>query len=252
MLADVKNIKGLRQWVCWRTEERDGKPTKVPYGPLTGEKAGSTNPETWASYSEAVAAYKEHGYDGIGIAFTPEDDLCGVDLDDCLNPETGEIEPWAQEVIEELDSYTEISPSGTGVHVLVRAELPEGRNRKGRFETYDCGRYFTVTGHHLAGTPPTIESRQAQLENVVKRVLGEPKNANGHNASVQVEPLGNGLTDEEVIQRALSASNGERFHPLVVWRHEQLWEPFRSGPSVVRDAGLLDRRRFRSYRHSVS
>ena len=102
---------------------------------------------------EAVRACKERGYGGIGFVFTPEDDLCGVDLDGCLDPETGEIEPWAWEIIEELDSYTEISPSGTGVHILVRGELPEGRNRKGRFETYDRGRYFTVTGKHLAGTP---------------------------------------------------------------------------------------------------
>jgi primase-polymerase (primpol)-like protein len=100
-----------------------------------------------------VRACKEHGYGGIGFVFTPEDDLCGVDLDGCLDPETGEIEGWAQEIIEELDSYTEISPSGTGVHVLVRGTLPAGRNRKGRFEAYDRGRYFTVTGRHLAGTP---------------------------------------------------------------------------------------------------
>jgi len=71
---------------------RDGKPTKIPYSPLTGEKASSTNPETWAYYPEALEAYKERGYGGIGFVFTPEDDLCGVDLDGCLNPETGEIE----------------------------------------------------------------------------------------------------------------------------------------------------------------
>ena len=90
----------------------------------------------------------------------------------CLDPETGEIESWAWEIIEELDSYTEISPSGTGVHILVRGELPEGRNRKGRFEAYDRGRYFTVTGKHLAGTPQSIESRQEELRGVVRRVFG--------------------------------------------------------------------------------
>src|SRR5829696_6807830 len=120
MVADTLGMKDLRQWLCWRFEERDGKPTKVPYDPRTGEKA--------------VSECKKHGYDGLGFVFTPEDDLCGVDLDKCLDPETGELEGWAQKVIGELDSYTEISPSGTGVHVLVRGELPSGRNRKGRFE----------------------------------------------------------------------------------------------------------------------
>src|SRR5215204_7547314 len=116
MIANRQNIRDLRQWLCWRLEERDGKPTKVPYSPPTGERAKSTDPETWAGYREAVRAHKEYGYDGIGFVFTSEDDFCGVDLDGCLTPETGEIEPWAQEIIEELDSYTEISPSGIGVH----------------------------------------------------------------------------------------------------------------------------------------
>ena len=174
MAADTRNIRELRQWLCWRSEERDGKPTKIPYSPATGQRASSTSPDTWSSYSEAVSACQEHGYEGIGFVFTPEDDLCGVDLDGCLDPQTGEMEPWAQEIIEELDSYAEISPSGTGVHVLVRGELPEGRNRKGRFEAYDRGRYFTVTGKHLSGTPQSIESRQEELRGVVRRVFGEP------------------------------------------------------------------------------
>src|SRR5215211_5640163 len=213
MITDTTNIRDLIQWVCWRYEERDGKPTKVPIGPLTRKKADSTNPETWADYSEAVKACKEHGYGGIGFVFTPDDDLCGVDLDGCLDPETGEIEGWAQEIIEELDSYAEITPSGKGVHVLIRGTLPPGRNRKGRFETYDRGRYFTVTGRHLAGTPQSIESRQEQLERVVGRVFGPPEDSNGHTTN-GAAPKPNGLTDEELVQKALAASNGERFARL--------------------------------------
>src|ERR687890_896062 len=205
MVADTLDMRDLRQWLCWRMEERDGKPTKVPYDPSTGEKAESTNPKTWTSYEKALSACKDHGYEGIGFVFTPKDDLCGVDLDKCLDPETGEIESWAQEVIEELDSYTEISPSGTGVHILVKATLPEGRNRKGRFEAYDRGRYFTVTGRHLPGSPQTIESRQEELQGVVKRMFGE-ESANGHaKPVVPTELVDNGLSDSEVIQKALAA-----------------------------------------------
>ena len=122
MVAETQSMRDLRQWLVWRLEERDGKLTKIPYSPLMGQRAKSTDPETWASYEEAVRACKEHGYGGIGFVFTSEDDLCGVDLDKCLDPETGEIESWAQEVIEQLNSYTEVSPSGTGVHILVRGE----------------------------------------------------------------------------------------------------------------------------------
>jgi hypothetical protein len=137
-----------------------------------------------------------------------------VDLDKCLDPETGEIESWAREVIEELNSYTEISPSGKGVHVLVKATLPAGRNRKGRFETYDRDRYFTVTGKHLAGTPQTIEGRQEELRAVIRRVFGE-ESTNGHAKPVAAtELVDNGLSDSEVIQKALAASNGARFFRL--------------------------------------
>jgi AAA domain len=213
MKTETQNIRDSRQWLCWRIEERDGEPTKVPYSPLTNTKADSTNPETWASYPEAVKACKEGEYDGIGFVFTPGDDLCGIDLDHCIDPETGEIEGWAQEIIEELDSYTEISPSGRGVHVLLRGYLPAGRNRKGRFEAYDRERYFTITGRHLAGTPREIESRQEPLERVAARMLGEPQSTNGHKEfgfSRFVSPL----SDEEIFKRAGTAANGEKFKHL--------------------------------------
>jgi hypothetical protein len=214
LTTDTQNIRDLRQWLCWRTEERDGRPTKVPYSPLTGERASSTDPKTWASYSAAVTASKERGYGGIGFVFTPDDDLCGIDLDACIDLDTGEIEPWAQEIIEELDSYTEISPSGTGVHVLVRGTLPEGRSRKGRFEAYDRGRYFTVTGRHLSNTPQSIEARQDQLERVVGRMFKEPESANGHKVAYLAHSL-SPYSDEEVIEKA-RAETGGKFDRL--WR----------------------------------
>src|SRR5829696_494744 len=196
MVADTQSMRDRRQWLCWRAEERDGELTKVPYDPSTGEKAKSTNPKTWTGYEEAVRARKEYGYDGIGFVFTPEDDLCGVDLDKCLNPETGEIELWAWAIIEELNSYTEISPSGTGVHILLRGELPAGRNRKGRFEAYDRGRYFTITGNQLSGSPQSIEDRQEELRDVVRRVFGE-ESANGHTKPVAASKQpDNGLSDD--------------------------------------------------------
>src|SRR3712207_331441 len=201
MIAETQNIQDLRQWLCWNTEERDGKPTKVPYSPLSGERASSTNPQTWAGYEDAVEACKERGYGGIGFVFTPEDDLCGVDLDGCLEPETGEVEGWAQEIIEELNSYTEVSPSGAGVHILIRGKLPEGHNRKGRFEVYDKGRYFTVTGKHLAGTPQSIKSRQQQLQRVIQRVFGE-ESTNSHKELREAAKLvDNGLSDSEIVQK---------------------------------------------------
>ncbi len=211
MLAETQSIRNLRQWVCWRSEERDAKLTKIPYSSLTGARASSTDPDTWSGYSEAVAAYKERGYDGIGFVFTKEDDFVGVDLDRCLN-EAGEIEDWAQDIIDELDSYTEVSPSGTGVHILLRATLPDGRNRKGSVEIYSHGRYFTVSGRHLEGTPRTIEPRQEQILALRRRVLGEPAVTNSHETAGPVG--GSNLSDQEVLRKAAAAENGEKFRRL--------------------------------------
>jgi putative DNA primase/helicase len=214
MIEETQNIRDLRQWLCWRIEEREGKPTKVPYSPLTGEKASTKDPQTWAGYSEAVEAYREHGYGGIGIVFSEDDPFCGVDLDGCLNPKTSEIDGWAQEIIEELDSYTEVSPSGSGIHVLVKGELPPGRNRKGRIEMYDRGRYFTVTGRHLAGTPHSIESRQEQLTSLARRVFGELEGVKNGHKTPNPEFVST-LSDGEIVEKASAAENSEKF--LRLW-----------------------------------
>jgi hypothetical protein len=227
MKAKTQNIRDLRQWLCWRIEERDGKPTKVPYSPLTDEKASSTDPETWASYSEAEEAYREHGYGGIGLVFSKDDPFCGVDLDGFLNPETGEIEEWAKELIEHLDSYTELSPSGTGVHVLVIANLPPGGRHKGKVEVYDSGRFFTVTGKHLPSTPRKIEERQAEVEVLHRKIFGFTKgDTNGHGS----HGPGNDLSDAEILTRAGQALNGQAF--------DKLWAGDTSGYASRSEADL--------------
>jgi len=97
----------------------------------------------------------------------------GIDLDHCRDPQTGEITPRALEIVQRLDSYTEISPSGDGLHILVIGQLPRQGNKCGGIEMYSSGRYFTVTGQHLPGTPTTIEERQAELTALYQEVFGE-------------------------------------------------------------------------------
>ena len=90
---------------------------------------------------------------GIGLVLVADDDLMVFDLDHCRDAETGVIEEWATGIIDTLNSYTEVSPSGTGIHIFVRGSLPGKRRRKGRVEVYESGRYMTVTGW-------TLEERQ--------------------------------------------------------------------------------------------
>ena len=209
-------MKDLEQWVCWRLEARgqNAKPTKVPYSPRSGTRARSDDPATWGTLAEAERA-AEKDFDGIGFVFATSDPFCGVDLDSCVDPETGEIEPWATKVLDELDSYTEISPSGTGLHVIVRSKLPPGGNRKGRVEMYDRGRFFTITRRRLPGTSHRVEDRQEEIEALHARLFPPeeqhaPTKAPVMNGAAASEVL----TDAEVLRRAMSSRSGDRFARL--------------------------------------
>ena len=110
------------QWVVWRKvwDAERSKDKKVPYNPRTKREAKSNDPTTWAPFEEAVAAYERGGFDGIGFVFSTNDPVVGIDLDGCRDPETGLLKPWASDIVARLDSYTEASPSGTGVHVIAK------------------------------------------------------------------------------------------------------------------------------------
>jgi putative DNA primase/helicase len=140
------------QWVCWRLETRDGKPTKVPYTPGTRHRASTTDLMTWATFEEAITAYEsgEPSYDGIGFVFSSADPFVGIDLDDCVDPETGIVAVWGQQIISRVrEGYIEVSPSGTGIHVIIEGVVRDGGMRKGKVEMYGRGRFFTITGRSL-------------------------------------------------------------------------------------------------------
>jgi primase-polymerase (primpol)-like protein len=208
------------QWLCWEEQERDGKPTKVPITPESGAFASATDPETWTDFETAVDHLEDTEVDGLGFVFTEQDPIVGVDLDDCRDLETGNVDDDARDIVTRLDSYTEISPSGTGFHILLEGELPEGRNRKGPVEMYDAARFFTVTGDHVDVTPRTVEERQDELAAVHREYVQEPSMGGSDTGEQRTEtsatPTDVDLTDEELIERARSAANGEKFDRL--WR----------------------------------
>jgi putative DNA primase/helicase len=138
-------LKVCPQWVNWRYARAGEKWTKHPYDPRSGRKASSTNLLTWSSFDQVLRAYESGDYAGVGFVFCSGDPYVGVDLDGCRDPQTGEIAMWASKIIGCLDSYTEISPSGRGVHVIVRGKMPTPVKRRG-VEMYAAERYFTVTG----------------------------------------------------------------------------------------------------------
>lgn len=195
------------QWVVWKREERDGKTTKVPYRATNpSARASSTDPTTWSGYRDACETAQGLGYaDGIGYVFAADDPYVGIDLDADLSDEDRSV------IILALDSYSETSVSGNGVHVIVRASLKgHPRNRRGPIEIYEHGRYFVMTGNHVQGTPSTIENRQQQLEDVLARFLPpDPEPAAGTR-----EPVPISLDDRELLERAFRFKNGSEIQSL--------------------------------------
>lgn len=164
-----QELQELDQWVCWKYEQRKGedKPTKVPYDALRpGDRAESDNPSTWATFDRACHAYLKGNYDGIGFVFSEHDPYAGVDFDKCI--QAGIVRADRAEQVNALASYSEKSPSGTGIHTFVRGVIP-GERRKSvqhNIEMYDDRRIFTVTGDILPDSPKTINYRQPQLKSL--------------------------------------------------------------------------------------
>lgn len=155
------------QWVCWRWESRGDAWTKVPLDPATGRRAATDNAATWGSFAAALARYRRDSLAGVGFVFTAADPFAGVDLDDCYDPATGARAPEAGEIVSALGTYTERSPRGRGLKLIVRAALPEGRGRRDArrgIEMYDRGRFFTITGAPLDGYRLPCAERQDALD----------------------------------------------------------------------------------------
>jgi putative DNA primase/helicase len=150
-IGDLENIpEDLRrrpQWLVWKLEKRDSNLTKVPYIAGGVGRASSTDSETWRTFEEAVRTLQTGRYDGVGFVFSSGDPYAGVDLDNCRNPDTGELEEWADDIIGDLNGYAEASPSGKGVHIIVRGKAPN--KKRGKVEAYSSARFFAMTGEVL-------------------------------------------------------------------------------------------------------
>ena len=128
-----EELKARRQWTLWKTINRAGKLTKVPFR-ITGNEGDSSDPSAWSNYTEVVEAYQRGGYDGIGFTFDVLDPYAGVDLDHCIS-EDGSILPKAKAILDKLNSYSEISPSGKGIKIFLKAKNPVNiRKKDGKFQ----------------------------------------------------------------------------------------------------------------------
>lgn len=202
-------MRSYPQWVVWKLEPRDNaKDTKVPYSPRTGHKASVTDPLTWGTFEEAVAAAATGQYSGIGFVLTHSDPYGFIDLDDTHGDQVA-LDRQIK-VFREFNSYSEVSPGG-GLHIIVKGALKHGR-RRSSIEIYSSERYMTMTGNVYHDVP--IAERQELLTLLWEQMGGPAATYSYGEDQPQRE------SDEAVIQRALSAVNGDKFRTL----HEGRWQ----------------------------
>jgi putative DNA primase/helicase len=156
----LESLQPYPNWVVWTMlTDKHGDLKKVPFNPRTLRAASPTDPRTWDDLSTSLAALKTGRFAGLGFIFSKDAPFTGIDFDHCI--EDGKIKPDVEELIEALDSYTEYSPSKTGLHVIVQGKLP-GRNiKRAGIELYDKDRFFTITLNHLPGAPIDVKETDA-------------------------------------------------------------------------------------------
>jgi putative DNA primase/helicase len=215
--AIPRELRELPQWVLYRVQTRAGRKTKVPYQTVhAGRRASATDASTWGTLESALEARARGRGDGIGFVFSASDPFAGVDLDACIRLDDGVIDEHALELVKRLGSYTELSPSGVGLHVIGRGKVGGGRRTSrtpwgGELEVYDRDRYFTITGRRFGNTPDVLADVDEALAAVRAEYLPELE---ATAAPLRALATPERLDDRDLLERAFNAGNGPKFRAL--------------------------------------
>lgn len=221
-----EEMRMFAQWVMWRYEDTESpKPTKVPYSARTGKLASVSDSHTWASFDECVNAMQTTWYSGIGFVLTENDPYAFIDLDDTKG-DAAALDRQIK-IYNEFDSYAERSPSGSGLHIIVKGAIPSGR-RRSFIELYSSARYMTMTGNIYRESP--IKDRNETL-NVLWSQMAQGSVATAHYAGLAEAKE----TDEQIINHGVTAANGDKFAELYAGK----WEGMYSSQSEA-DFALVD------------
>ncbi|MDN6629703.1 MAG: phage/plasmid primase, P4 family [Staphylococcus equorum] len=210
-----KELTKLNNWCVWRLIKRGGKDTKLPFNAKTGELAKSNDPSTWTSFDEAQAVLSEGNADGLGFFFEPP--YVGIDVDDIADEleryKNGDIEKnIVFEMYELLKTYAEISPSGNGIHLILKGEIPGDQRRRKNVEMYSEGRFFTMTGNSLNKYHEINEPSKNALDLIYRKYIRSNNVMELRNREHGVQ---HNLSDAEVVNRAIESQQGGKFKDLL-------------------------------------
>jgi putative DNA primase/helicase len=211
-------------FVVWKYERVDDDLKKPPFDPKTGKRASVGRRATWGSFTDAKTAYETGTFAGVGIVLFGHMGIVGIDIDHCI--ENGQTTDEALRIMRAMNSYTEVSPSGTGIHILLAGKLPGGFRRRGSIEMYEDMRYLTLTGHRIPNMPSHVQPRHQELTGLYHRVFDlARKQQRKENTGVGREHSAFQLarSDQEVLQKALAAKNGDNFRRYY-YGDTSLWE----------------------------
>ncbi|MGO3724868.1 MAG: phage NrS-1 polymerase family protein [Staphylococcus equorum] len=215
-----EELKQLDKWVLWRAEwiEKQQVYSKVPYS-TEGHKASSTNANTWLEFQDVVSLCdSDEQYNGIGFVLSNDDNYICLDIDDAVNPDTGQLQTDLAIEMTEL-TYCELSPSGTGLHCFFKGVLPDNRKKKRKdldIELYDSSRFMTVTGHTIGQSE--ICDEQETINNIVERYfkMEESQNTITYNPNHK-----SNLSDEEVLNIMLKSKSKDKISDLLKGHFEK-------------------------------
>lgn len=211
-------LKQLNNWCVWKFEKRNGKRTKIPFNAETGEFAKSNDKRTWSSYETAVNA---EGVDGIGFFFEPP--YLGIDIDDIDDDlhrfkEGDKLDNIVSEFNEAFKSYTEVSPSGNGLHIIVKGKIPGSRRRKGNIEMYDSGRFFTMTGKTIGKYKDVTEVSEQVFKTIYEKYL--PDNTVKYPTTNNYQQNIHNLSEIDVINEIYKSKQAKLFDDLMKGNYE--------------------------------
>lgn len=211
-------LKQLKNWCVWKFEKRNGKRTKIPFNAATGEFAKSNDKSTWSSYETAVNA---EGVDGIGFFFEPP--YLGIDIDDIDDDlhrfkQGDKLDNIVSEFNEAFKSYTEVSPSGNGLHIIVKGKIPGSRRRKGNIEMYDSGRFFTMTGKTIGKYKNVTEVSEQVFKTIYEKYL--PDNTVKYPTTNNYQQNIHNLSEIDVINEIYKSKQAKLFDDLMKGNYE--------------------------------